>query len=142
MISSLPKDTAFRLLGAVAGHFIMVVLFTWIACGNENPPSLHRRTMLDENVVSEKWESDVGESGGQRRVCYLYSKMDSACLWMDVKDHADDARRKGWQVEEVLFDDSGHCAHFLKYEIRYVEAVKNIWHGYGRKCTTKRVSKL
>ena len=136
MVLSLPKDSASRLLGALACHCILIVLYTWIACGNENPASLNRRTMLDSEIVSPGWErSDKGreqdganpESKG--RVCYFYSKADKMCHWEDVKEHAETAKALCWGVKEVVFQGSGHCAHFSKDEDKYAKAVKSLWQG-------------
>ena len=53
------------------------------------------------------------------------------CLWLNVRGHAEEARRKGWEAREILFEGSGHCAHFSKDEERYGEAVRSIWEGKG-----------
>ena len=145
MVLSLPKDLATRFLGALACHCILVLLYTWIACGNENPASLQRRTMLDGKTVSPSWEEELGEVGEKKvggRVCYLYSKEDRMCLWSDVKRHADQARKLGWDVREVLFEGSGHCAHFSKDEDRYADTVKSIWDGEGSGPSKSEKSKL
>ena len=136
MVLSLPKDFASRLLGALACHCILILLYSWIACGNENPASLNRRTMLDSEIVSPGWErSDKDhEEGGTKveskgRVCYFYSKADRMCHWEDVKEHAEKAKAMGWSVKEILFEGSGHCAHFSKDEDKYAKAVKSLWQG-------------
>ena len=134
MVLSLPKDIATRFLGALACHCILVLLYTWIACGNENPASLQRRTMLDGDTVSLRWEGEFGEVNGNTlkgRVCYFYSKEDRMCLWSDVRRHAEEARKLGWDVREVVFEGSGHCAHYSKYEDRYADTVKSMWDGEG-----------
>ena len=136
MVLSLPKNSASRLLGALVCHCILIVLYTWIACGNENPASLNRRTMLDPEIVSPGWEKSdkdreqyrtKAESKG--RVCYLYSKADRMCHWEDVKEHAEKAKAMSWSVKEIIFDGSGHCAHFSKDEEKYAKAVKSLWQG-------------
>ncbi len=145
MILSLPKNVATRLLGAVAVHCILILLYAWIACGNENPASLSRRTLLDKDTVQGRWEADSGEAEAAvtpGRACYLYSKADQMCDWRDVRDHAEDARKKGLQVEEVVFEGSAHCAHFSADEARYVEAVKGVWDGCGSERLRKGNSKL
>ena len=120
MVLSLPPDAASQLLGALAVHFLLTLLYAWIACGNENPAGLMRRTLLDGRTV-----------GGARRVCYLYSTADAMVEWGDVRDHASEARRVGWGVVEEVFDQSAHCAHMSVYEDRYVRAVEGIWTGCG-----------
>lgn len=145
MVLSLPKDLATRVLGALACHCILILLYTWIGCGNENPASLQRRTMLDGEIVSPSWEKGFREDGGRKvggRVCYFYSKEDRMCLWSDVRHHADKARKLGWDVREVLFEGSGHCAHFSKDEERYADTVKSIWDGEGSERGERAMSKL
>lgn len=118
MVRSLPRsDAATRLLGAVAVHVLLTLLYAWIACGNENPAGLMRRTLLDGRTVAA------------RRLCYLYSAADTMVEWADVRDHALEARERGWCVDEVRFDASAHCAHLSMYEDRYVRAVEGIWTG-------------
>lgn len=140
MVLSLPRNVASRALGAVVVHCILILLYTWIACGNENPASLQRRTLLDENTLRTAWEAngDGAVAGGKGRACYIYSKEDKMVEWPDIRDHAEDARKKGWQVEELVFKESAHCAHFSKDEERYIKAVKGMWNGAGREEWTKR----
>lgn len=152
MVYSLPKNIISLALGNIIVHIILVLLHTEIACGLENPASLLRRTLLDENKVSggageepsrsrgnaeegDDEEKDVdpspeGRTAGKRS-CYLYSKSDQMVDWTDIRDHAATARRNGWDVEEILFDGSAHCGHFQKDEVRYVEAMERMWTGKG-----------
>ena len=51
--------------------------------------------------------------------------------WRDIEQHAEEARRRGWRVKEVLFEGSGHCAHLAMDRGRYVEAVNSIWESNG-----------
>lgn len=123
MLLSLPPSLLSRLRGPVVVHFILIALFAWIAYGNENPATLGRRTLLDPGVIR-----GVGEKG-ERRVCLIYSKADRMCDWRDVKEHAEESGKRGWRVEEVVFEDSGHCAHLLKDEVRYTKAVRGMREG-------------
>ena len=145
MVLSLPKDLATRLLGAMACHCILVTLYTCIACGYENPAHLQRRMMLDEDTVSASHEGITENIEGEKpagRVCYFYSKEDRMCLWSDIRHHADEARILGWDVREVVFEGSGHCAHFPQDEKRYADAVKSIWDGGKSKGSKTEVAKL
>ncbi|TAQ89915.1 hypothetical protein B7494_g1761 [Chlorociboria aeruginascens] len=130
MVLSLPRYVASQLLGALAVHFLLTLLYAWIGCGNENPASLMRRTLLDENIsklgIEETHVQAQMEKG---RVCYLYSKEDRMCEWMDIREHAEDARRRGWIVEEEVFEGSAHCAHFSADVGRYAKAVERVWTG-------------
>ncbi|KAA6416352.1 MAG: hypothetical protein FRX48_01072 [Lasallia pustulata] len=141
MILALPKNAVYRAFGAVVVHCILIMLYSWIAIGNENPASLQRRTLLDENRLNTAWEEANGEgaaAGGRGRACYIYSREDPMVEWTDIRDHAADARKKGWLVEEILFDGSGHCAHLSKDEERYVMAMRGMWNGTRREEWTKR----
>lgn len=151
MVLSLPKDIVTRLLGALACHCILLMLYTWIAWGDENPASLHRRTLLDGEKVSGSCAKKCGGGGekstekraGGGMVCYFYSKEDRMCLWSDVQQHADEARKLGWDVREVLFEGNGHCAHFTKDEKRYADVVKSVWEdGEGNGRSKKEVATL
>ncbi|KAL9057986.1 MAG: hypothetical protein Q9162_001978 [Coniocarpon cinnabarinum] len=129
MLLSFPKNHLVSyLLGPVACHSILILLHSWIALGNENPASLQRRTLLSDKTFHSYWKEDQA-AGRPGRVCYLYSKADQTCDWNDVKDHAKDARSKGWLVEEVVFDESGHVAHLMKYEDHYSGSVERTWRG-------------
>lgn len=126
MVLSLPKDIVSRIVGTAACHAILISLYSWIACGNENPASLQRRTLLDAETVQL---GGPGEAPG--RICYLFSKEDTMCQWEDIECHAQDAKKLNWQVEELIFEGSAHCAHLRKDEQRYFKAVENLWNGTG-----------
>ena len=115
MVLSFPKNPAWRFLGALAVHCFLIILALYIACGNENPVTLWRRTPLEEHPA--------------HGACYLFSKEDRMIDWIDIQQHAEEARKNDWRVSEVLFDGSGHCAHLMMDEGRYIEAVKGVWEG-------------
>ena len=135
MLLSLPKHPATQLLGALACHCILVILYSWIAYGNENPAALNRRVMLDSDIVAPSAE-------GERRVSYFFSKEDRMCLWSDVTSHAEEAKHLGWSVQEVQFEGSGHCAHLSLDEKKYVDAVKTVWNSGQSEVTRRETSKL
>lgn len=125
MLLSLPKNAVSKIIGPVICHGILILLNTWIYYGNENPASLQRRTMLDEKIVGAAL--DDASSGVRKPISYLYSKTDKMCDWEDIHSHANDARETGYHVEEVVFEGSGHCAHYNKHPVKYGEAIKNVW---------------
>jgi hypothetical protein len=47
--------------------------------------------------------------------------------WKDVRDHAAEARSKGWDVKEIMFEGSGHCMHFQKDEEKCVNVMQRMW---------------
>lgn len=116
VMSGLPNNPAAYLLGGMFVHGAMIVIQTHMALfGHESPADYQRRTMLDISIITNSC------------VTYLFSKADERCLWTDVKDHANDARGLGLQVEEILFDGSSHCNHFLQDPERYKTAVLRAW---------------
>jgi len=129
LMLSLPKGVVWRVVGTVIVHCLLLVMYVSIACGGESPFTLMRRVMLEGTTVSGTRQVTDGESGegGEKKACHLYSKADEMVDWTDVKDHAEEARRKGWSVKEVVFEGSGHCAHLAKDEERYVVAVREMW---------------
>lgn len=137
MLFSLPKDFMSRLLGSLACHCILILLYTWIACGNENPASLQRRILLEATIFRE-----VEAAGIKGRVCYLYSDADRMCHSEDVKAHAHTALSRGWQVREEVFEGSAHCAHFMLDEKRYARAVEDIWEGNSSAWAKGPIAKL
>lgn len=116
MVLSFPKNIVWRFVGALAVHCFLIFIAVYIACGNENPVTLWRRTPLEE-------------SSPARGACYIYSKEDRMIEWRDIEQHAEEARRKGWMVKEVLFQGSEHCAHLNMDRRRYLEAVNDVWQG-------------
>ena len=116
MIISFPKNIIWRFLGALAVHSFLIFVAVYVACGNENPAILWLRTPLEE-------------SSPARGAFYLFSKGDRMIEWTEVEQHAEEARRKGWKVKEVIFEGSGHCAHLTMDRRRYVEAINSVWEG-------------
>ena len=118
IIISFPKSIVWRFLGALLSHCFLLFLVVYVACGHENPVTLWRRTPLEESRPA-------------RGAIYLFSREDRMIDWTDIKQHANEARMRGWRVKEILFEGSGHCAHLATDERSYVEAVKSIWEGNG-----------
>lgn len=114
IVLSFPKNIVWRFLGAMATHLFLILVTVYKACGNENPATIWRRTPLEENSPA-------------RGACYLFSKEDRMIAWTDIEQHAEEARRKGWRIREVLFEGSGHCAHLKKDRRRYVDTVNSVW---------------
>lgn len=152
MVFSLPKDIFSLTLGNIIIHIILILLHTEIACGLENPSSLLRRTLLDENKIRGEDFTGAGELEKVTRhdnerskigsSCYLYSKSDQMVDWTDIRDHAAEARSKGWDAEEIVFEGSNHCGHFQVDEQRYVDAMERMWRGNGREGSSTWRSKL
>lgn len=114
MIFSLPKIPVVRLLGAVAVHTVLVILYVLDKLGFGNVISRARWRLNDESLFELKMPR-----------LYIYSKVDEMVCSSDVHDHADEARKKGYErLNELVFDRSGHCAHIREDEDKYWKAVK------------------
>lgn len=118
IVISFPNTIIWRFLGALLTHCFLIFLTLYVACGHENPETLWRRTPLEESRPA-------------RGALYLFSKEDRMIDWTNIKQHANEARTKGWRVREILFEGSAHCAHLATAEKMYGEAVESIWEGNG-----------
>ena len=149
MMLSLPKGFAAQLAGYVAVSTLLRMLHVWIAAGNENPSNLMRRVLLDKTYVRGAqlvqtetlpgYERDNSFSNGRAletdrdsglglRICYLYSKADALVDWRDIVAHAELAKKnEGWEVQEVEFEGTPHCRHYVGNEARYEGAVVSMW---------------
>ncbi|KAF2174700.1 indole-diterpene biosynthesis protein-like protein PaxU [Zopfia rhizophila CBS 207.26] len=117
MLLSLPKGIFWRIIGPIVITFVTNILFGSQLIGWEKPERIYRRTLLDENIVN------------CRRICYIFSKADTHVEWDDITSHAGDARRHGWDVKELLFEDTPHCNHISKYRTEYLDAIRRVWEG-------------
>lgn len=117
MLLSLPKGLFWRIVGPVVIMFVANVLFGSQLVGWEKPEKIYRRTLLDAKFVDCK------------RICYAFSKADTHVDWDDITSHANDARRKRWNVEELEFVGTPHCNHVSKYKIQYFDAMRRVWEG-------------
>ncbi|OJJ50344.1 hypothetical protein ASPZODRAFT_139646 [Penicilliopsis zonata CBS 506.65] len=122
-----------RLAASVLAHVVLLPIWTGFALGKENPQSAMCKILLDGSLIAGvPSKNEAGVS-----VCYIYSKTDTQIIWKEVHDHALEARNKGWEVEEIVYDDTGHCAHLSADEKRYTDALKWLWSQ-----PTQRSSKL
>lgn len=51
---------------------------------------------------------------------FLFSKADNVCCWDTIQEFAECRRKKGVQVKTVLFEDSPHVKHLVKYRDEYI----------------------
>ena len=51
------------------------------------------------------------------------------CHWEYVEEHAETAKDLCWSLKDIVFEGSGHCAHFSNDEDKYAKAVKSLWQG-------------
>lgn len=121
MVFSLPKDVFFQIMGPVAVHVILCLLYICVAFGRyAKPEDLIRNTLLGDEWVTTSYPNT-------KSVCYIFSRADKMVEWTDILEHGKSARSKGWHVKEVFLEDSAHCNHISKYEQQYVEAVRTMW---------------
>ncbi|KAF2836635.1 hypothetical protein M501DRAFT_1033713 [Patellaria atrata CBS 101060] len=120
MLFSLPKGFLASLLGPLAIHFILVVLFSSIAAGRyDRTEDIIRHTLLRKKMVD------------CRNICYIFSKSDKMVEWEDVISHTDEARGRGWLVNEICFNDTTHCNHVSKHAEQYFRAMKSVWEDHS-----------
>jgi hypothetical protein len=58
---------------------------------------------------------------------YFFSKADQLVPAAQVEEHAESARKEGFEARLEKFDDSPHVAHARTHPERYWGAVKNFW---------------
>ncbi|KAF4994604.1 hypothetical protein FDECE_13061 [Fusarium decemcellulare] len=85
------------------------------ALGIENIVDRIRKRLNDETLVDPRVPR-----------LYLYSKVDELVDWEAVASHGFEARKKGYHVEEVVFNNSAHCAHLLEDTEKYWDAVSDL----------------
>ncbi|KAI1283316.1 indole-diterpene biosynthesis protein-like protein PaxU [Xylaria sp. FL0933] len=82
-------------------------------------------------VRGEYWRRSIlnGKLVDCKKICYFASVADRVTDWRDVLSHAEQARRKGWEVREFLYEDTSHCRHLDsgKHRNDYVNAVCYLW---------------
>jgi hypothetical protein len=69
------------------------------------------------------------KSTGEVRRSYIYSTPDKIVCWKDVIWHAEDAKKKGYNVSTYIFSDSSHVGHMRADGERYWSIVKKTWSG-------------
>ncbi|KAF2202026.1 hypothetical protein GQ43DRAFT_350175, partial [Delitschia confertaspora ATCC 74209] len=118
---SLPRHRIVRFPGLIVGGFVLGgfwIIYKLFKGQEKNIISKTRRRFEDKEVWGIGDEREV-------RV-YLYSEADRLIKWVDVKEHAESARRDGVEVYEVRFRDSGHCGHIRG------EQADGYWYGIVR----------
>lgn len=114
---SFPQGFPANIIASSAIHVLLILLFASIYAGRyEHPEDFWRRSILDDKLVDSK------------RICYIASKADKLTDWKDVVAHADTARNKGWEVKEIIYEDTPHCNHLAKDPHAYEGAITSVWH--------------
>ncbi|KAJ5747110.1 uncharacterized protein N7511_008806 [Penicillium nucicola] len=72
---------------------------------------------------------DPSTFGAQVRRLYIYTKEDTMVGWADVQKHIEEARSRGYPVDQVLFEHGTHCSLIMEDSTRYWSAVQRFWNG-------------
>lgn len=59
----------------------------------------------------------------------MYTKEDVMVDWKAVQSHAEDARSRGYRVDEVPFERGGHCGLIMEDGDRYWITIQRAWKG-------------
>lgn len=87
-----------------------------ILIGRESAPAFSVKAANDERLALKS----------VRRV-YLYSKEDKIIFWQDIEAHAAEATRKGYTVDCVRFEGSGHVGHMRTWPEKYWGTILQAW---------------
>lgn len=84
--------------------------------------------------VARRQQAGVhNERGGRARAevrrTYVYSRGDGVVGWREVEGHAEEARRRGFEVRMERFEGTGHVGHGRGDMGRYWGAVRGAWEG-------------
>lgn len=110
--TSMPRRAAVSLLA----HTILIPMYaSFTIRGEENTHLQMRRIILD------RYYTDTSN------IHYIYSKSDTSTNWRHVLVHAQEARWKGWIVEEYKLEQSPHCAHIRSNPELYAGIVRRLW---------------
>ncbi|KAF2707689.1 hypothetical protein K504DRAFT_458170 [Pleomassaria siparia CBS 279.74] len=124
MIMSMPKSLGFRLLGGLVAHLILL----WMGSNARLGRYPIFEVLIRDTLLSEKFvQARGGGEDGQRKISYLWGKGDDLVDWVDIVDHAEEAKEKGWLVRSEEFVGSGHCGHLRVDAGKYTEAVRAVW---------------
>jgi hypothetical protein len=113
---SFPQQFPINVFASLLIHTILILLYASIYAGRyDHPQDYWRKSILDKNLV------------GSNSLCYIASKADKLTDWRDVIAHAETARSEGWDVRDIIYDDTPHCNHLNKDPQAYENAISEIW---------------
>lgn len=121
--AGLPRSDFWKWFGGLLVHLLLLSTFLVnVLRRRENKMVVLCREMNDDQVFDK-----------QVPRVYLYSRVDQMVGSEEVEEHAAIARRKGWDVTMVRFEQSGHCGHVREDEKKYWGAILEAWKtGKGR----------
>ncbi|CAO2654474.1 Nn.00g112070.m01.CDS01 [Neocucurbitaria sp. VM-36] len=116
---SFPQRFPTNIAAAMMVHTLLTLLFLSVAMGRyENPEDFWRKAILDKSLIDSN------------RIAYVASKADKQTDWRDVVAHAEVARKQGWDVKEIILEDTPHCNHLKKDPQMYYDLVTRVWEGH------------
>lgn len=113
---SMPKSGPLLYLGLLAAHVTLTSSYIAVYLGLSTGIEHLRAELLDQGIFPK----------GMQRV-YLYSKADRMVDWRLVKQHAEEAEARGWEVEQRCFENSPHCGHVREDEEGYWNIIRSSW---------------
>ncbi|PSN72306.1 hypothetical protein BS50DRAFT_658190 [Corynespora cassiicola Philippines] len=106
---ALPKTFPINILTGIGMHILLILLQFYIAIGRYGPPEdLWRDSLLDEGLHNAKW------------IAYVYSKADQVVNW-------EDSKQAGWNVSELMYEDTKHCNHLPRNEAKCLKKANWAW---------------
>ncbi|KAJ5312165.1 hypothetical protein N7508_002995 [Penicillium antarcticum] len=105
--------------------FTKTLLYPSIAVVNKLQSSGVLRSVRDLRGVL----NDPSIFGAQIRRLYIYTKEDTMVGWTEVQKHVEEARCRGYHVDQVLFEHGMHCSLMMEDSARYWSAVQKFWIG-------------
>jgi hypothetical protein len=116
---SFPQRFPTNIAAALLVHTLLILLFLSIAMGRYgHPEDFWRKTVLDKSLIDSN------------RIAYVASKADKQTDWEEVVAHAEIARKQGWDVREIILEDTPHCNHLKKDPHLYHDLVARVWEGH------------
>lgn len=115
MTLSLPKSAIAKYLGPLLIHVTLCFFYIAIFISGFETVITRSRRLLNDPAMF----------GVTVPRLYIYSEADQLVPHEGVISHADDAEQKGYSsIQQLLFKNSGHCAHAVAHKDQYWKAVE------------------
>lgn len=113
----LPKNPIIHFIGLMVLRLLFAVYKLRFVVSGE--------TELIEGLRLSLKNTDIFNVEAKR--CYIYSVADNMVQWQFVEEHAEEAEKRGYDVQTEKFLESDHCSHLLIDPERYWGIVQNLW---------------
>jgi hypothetical protein len=128
---SLANNLILKILTPIPSICALLVLEASIALGRyPRPETTMRESVLDETLLQVRGvepKQDETTLANTKCICYFASIADRNTPFHDIISHSEEAKKRGWNVDLHLWDDTQHCNHLGKHEKEYAEAVMKLW---------------